>query len=604
MTPQDRFMTFLLSLIVPIAQTALCAYLSVILISYLLRCFPLKRCRQEFMRIILETHFMRLSQVKTLVSNIKTNLGGYMECNEYLKRIAEALEAQLQVQDQQTIDLFDLLEAFGLDPTEEEADLLEALQYVLSLPGFPGLPSLKMPIADFYQNFLLSRYRAADLQLKRDIAISQRGQTVAQGGIEFAGLYDTLGETTDSLLVKAGYAGKAYWLWRWLDNDQIPGWASWVISVTGLFYGSIRDATYDVAEAIGSMGASVTSAIQDQTLTVSVNCNAATSSDVCNHLQPPGQGEYVTVTNDSDWDGTNGDLPIGGDTTWIGPPTESNYKCQAANYIVDWLQAFYGSSEWNLSGSDNLITLADKFAYVLSLIPPIGPTLSGLSSIIGQTLAYLSGGSIDIFITVNEHITDRQADLICALYNAEDADSARQAFKDIMIEEGINSLALNGLDVFLTMNNIMALLFWEPSSIADLIALKEDDNCNCGSDCDGALYQPSGQTGVWGNVTSWDGVTLTGSSEAGDDCNRFNWRFADSELNPCCRTIESISIVGATHTSGFDFWTPCGEFTEDNAPSNDANNLTDECVHALLLCSNTSFTLTIVFSAEPCEPAP
>lgn len=434
------------------------------------------------------------------VSDLATHLGGYMACNENLERIAIALESMLQGQDQQTVDLFDVLEALGLDPTEEEADILEALDYMLNLPHFGSLPSFKIPLANWISSYMESRYKSAHLQLLRDMSISQRGIAVAAGGVDFASLYDTMGETADSLLVKAGYVGKAYWIWRWIDNDQIPGWLGWLSTISGLVLGSIRGAAYDIEEAIqGLFG--IEGAIQDQTLTSVINCNNCTTSDLYRHLSPPGQPTYVTVDEDSYWSDVA--PPTSPNTDWNEPPEEVDYKCQAANYIVDWLQAFYGNSEWGLSSGDNLITLADKFASVLASIPPIGATLSGLSSIIGLTLAYLSGGSTDIFETVNEKITDRKDDLICALYGAETVEDARQVFKDIMIEESINSLALSGLDVFLTMNNIMAILFYEPESIADLIAAK-DDSCPCGDECTPLTSGLTIENGTGGHVG--DGV--------------------------------------------------------------------------------------------------
>lgn len=190
---------------------------------------------------------------KGWVEDLENNLGGWPVANEYLERIAIALEAANEAKEHETLDLLDLLEAFGVEPSESEQDILEALQYLFDLPGINLLPDFKIPKLGFIQAYLASRPMSAHLQLMRDISISQRAQAVAQGGVDFAGLYDTMGETADSLLVKAGFLGKAYWLWRWIDNDQIPGWLGWITTISGALLGSIRGATYDVAGAIESL---------------------------------------------------------------------------------------------------------------------------------------------------------------------------------------------------------------------------------------------------------------------------------------------------------------------------------------------------------------
>lgn len=185
------------------------------------------------------------------VEDLENNLGGWPVSNEYLERIAIALEEANNQAEHQVINLSDLAEVLGIDPSEDTEDLLEAFEYLSQL--FPGLPQLSLPTVAIPGFIGQMRTNGAYLQLLRDISISQRAIATAQGGVDFAGLYDTMGETADSLIVKAGWQGKAYWLWRWLSNDQIPGWTAWITTISGLLLGSIRGATYDVAEAIEEM---------------------------------------------------------------------------------------------------------------------------------------------------------------------------------------------------------------------------------------------------------------------------------------------------------------------------------------------------------------
>ena len=531
------------------------------------------------------------------VSTVRTELGSYLMCNEKLERIAVALETMVQSADEQTVNLADVFEALGISPSESEADILEALDYLLNFPGLPSAP--KLPLGQWISAYFESRYKSAHLQLLRDMSISQRGMAVAQGGVDFASLYDTMGETADSLLVSAGYAGKAYWLWRWIDNDELPGWLGWLSTISGLVLGSIRGAAYDIVEAIEDIGESISGSISEQTLTAIVNCNSCTASEINEHLQPDGQPFYVTVDEDASWPNP-ASPPTSGDTTWNTPPTETDYKCQAARYIVDWLQAFYGHSEWNLSTDDNLITLADKFAAVLASIPPIGAFLNGLSSIIGLTLAYLSGGSTDIFTTVNTKITDREEDLVCALYDAATASDAKDAFLAIMDEEDINSLARSGLSVFLSMNNVMGILFYEPEAIAEEIAFK-DDNCPCG-DCPGELTE---MWEVCQSASFSPGATITATT--GSTCGisgtgnyrvyvKFNFDGADyigPEVNPVV-TLVSGAIEGGGFTStgtpvpGWGYYNQAGdvwaEFEEQQ---------TDQCAGFMLILSQSPFSVSI-----------
>lgn len=406
------------------------------------------------------------------MSDVYNQLGSWVMCNEKLERIAVALETMQQQQDEQTIDLFDVLEALGIDAGESEADILEALQYILDLPGFPSL-NFKIPKVDLLGQISAWRFNGAILNLLEDISISQRGQTVAQGGVDMAAIYNTLGDTPDKLLLKGGYAGWAIYIWNRVKPKDIPVWYDFLSSILGAALGSIRGAAYDLVEAIENLDlADVATAIRESTDTTIVNCNNCTAGqlyDIVNDDE--NQGPYAVVEDDSGWMDYD-EPPVSDDTTWAEPEFPDDQKCQGSRYIVGWLIGFYGREEWEFSEDDNVLTLAEKFRQILAIVPPIGVALSALSTIIGRTLAYLSSGQLDIFVTISEVLTDLEEDLVCAIYNADNPDDAREAFKQVLIDDGRLLLTdIHFITVFLTLNNVMALPFYNPSEIGSSIEM-------------------------------------------------------------------------------------------------------------------------------------
>lgn len=487
------------------------------------------------------------------VGNVYNELGSYIMCNEKLERIAVALETMVQAQDEQTIDLFDVLEALGLDPTEEEADILEALDYMLNLPGFDILPNFKIPKLGFISSYMEGRYRSAHLQLLRDIAISQRGQTVAQGGLDFASLFDTMGETADSLLVKAGYAGKAYWIWRWISNDQIPGWLGWLSTISGAVLGSIRDATYKVRDAIEAIDLTgIEDAIRESTDTTIVNCNNCTASELYSIINDDAtQGAYAVVQNDSGWTDT-GSPPVSDDTTWEEPVFPDSHKCQAARYILGWLMGFYGHEDWALSTSDNTLTLAEKIKGILADIPPIGVALNALSVIIGRVLSYLSSGSTDVFVTLNEVLVDLEEQLVCAIYTASGPDEAREAFIAILNDDGrLSGFEQHFLNVFLTLNNVMALPFYSNPEVEPFID-------SFGTECDCEEFS------VWWSCMTND---ETGYADGGSD-----W----VEVDALPIGANYLLSIGYASLVDWNVEVTSGSFTSPSSWPSDFNYAADE----------------------------
>lgn len=275
------------------------------------------------------------------------------------------------------------------------------------------------------------------------------------------------------------------------------------------------------------------------------------------------------------------------------------YRCKAAYWIID--KYINTLRNWaGMFGVGGGLTLALVTALLLLIVPPAGLMIivAALGVLIGIDIGLLSDLS-----SIADGIEDDRDQLACDVYNAASAQAARDVIAN-KASDVIDGLSLSIPDTYKQITD--NLISVEQCNILanndpEIDALPEEDCSACVGDCDGDVYQPVGQSGVWGEVTSWDGTTLTGNSELGDTAQRFNWRFAIGE-DPCCREIVSIELAGSTHPTAFDFYTPCGSTEFVQCPGDTAENLVGECIHALLLASDTSFTVSIVFTSNECFP--
>lgn len=446
------------------------------------------------------------------MSNVYNELGSFVMCNEYLERIAVALEAQVQAIDEQSINLVDVAEALGVAPTETEADILEALDYLLTMPGIDLFPNFKIPKLGFIQSYLESRYKSAHLQLLRDMSISQRGMAVAQGGVDFASLYDTMGETADSMLVKAGYLGKAYWIWRWIDNDQIPGWLGWLSTISGLILGSIRDAGYKVANAIEAIDLTdIPAAIREQTNSATVNCVSCGGDTIVNVIeeQQPGPG-YVVPEDSGPGDGIDPPNDPQGDIIWDDISGEDDWKCQAAKYIHLWMSSFFNSSAWNLSLTDNLVTVSEMLGLVLAGGNPFSVTYYVVTLIVGKVLVGLIETGEDFIAQIATVWDDNEEDIICALYTGSSIVGAADNVRGVLDEEGsLTTTQKAVVDVLLKMVNLGGILFWANDQVnAFVVAM--DDTCDCETEGEWQFVDGIGSGDTEANPMVLSGVLSSG----------------------------------------------------------------------------------------------
>ena len=266
--------------------------------------------------------------------------------------------------------------------------------------------------------------------------------------------------------------------------------------------------------------------------------------------------------------------------------------CNAAQDIINALGA-------DLQGLSGISYSAQSPSGLAALLIGILLTPVPFDDIIGLA-GYLifTGYNYALLSTMSGEISANNENLLCILYNSNDAQAAKSDFFDELQTIATNAFTsqtdaewvMGAIDWFIT-NDAFNKLF-EPGP-----TVSQDADC---SSCPGAatwvLWIPSGQSGEWGTIEI-DGLTLTGSSEVGDDCNRLNIRFTAGSIEPSqLAHIDVISTTGATHTTGYDFYRPEGETEYLQCPSSDCQNTQGENVYEYLLCSNTSFSLYIEWS--------
>lgn len=243
------------------------------------------------------------------------------------------------------------------------------------------------------------------------------------------------------------------------------------------------------------------------------------------------------------------------------------------------------------------VTAATGLAAILIplLVTPVGWVVILQIAVVMIAAAATAG----FYGWVSTHLETYNDDYLCALYTGSDVTSSIANFGamvDEKVAEDSNFNALTGYWATSILKSLASVDSINRAYTKQALVIPEADCSACGSTFTAVLWIPSGQTSNWGTIEV-DGNSLTGTSEAGDDCNRLNIRFAIDAGSPSVLAhIDVISTTGATHSSGFDFYRPEGEGALIICPSSDCQNTEGENVYEYALCSNTPFSLFIQWS--------
>lgn len=383
--------------------------------------------------------------------------------------IGPILAGLKEIEDGKYFDLDDFITALASNPFDTFKDLLEVATFIKELApdGF------KIDVGQMIRDFRTMRYRTAIHDQVMDIALSQRAQALAQGGLDFAGIYDIAGDTVDAALLPTGFLGRVKWLWGQLQWKDIPGWATWLGNISALLLGNIRGALYDIndtieqkeldftdlttslddgvvdaintlSQAIGVEAQAITAAITgidtavqgvdvavqgidvsgiapaieglEMSVNVNTKCYGCGSTDGCQcEGGSGGAGPTDEPPTDIDDPGDNQGDPPPGFPDW---PTYRVYKCNMAQKIYnDMLADIIWTSGFNIL-SQTVQTAVPII--VIAFVTPI--PLDGIIAL-AATIFFLAVqfASMTGLLT---GIQEKEGDIICALYEAENVTSA------------------------------------------------------------------------------------------------------------------------------------------------------------------------------------
>jgi hypothetical protein len=469
----------------------------------------------ELVKAIRQTNAILAGDEVDLTVPIEDQLDYTTDTLEGIRGVVPALLAIEAAEVGEVVTLEEVIAEMDNSLLENLADLSEVLIFLKELlPNW----SLQIPITDLLEAFSLWRYRQSHINLLYDIAISQRGQAVAQGGVDGAAIYETLGDKMDELLAVGStsffgpLAGAATWLWLNIRPTKMSGWVDFFSSISGWLLGSIRGATYDVAEAIENL----------RTGGMQVDVEG---DDFC---CGGGGVEGGTGTNfEQELADPSGDPPAGSDEP---DAAIVDRKCKAANLIVDELMTILSA----MAEVDGNIMMY----YTVPLrIAMIRETVANTDTILGKIVMGVAGaaqniawwlfnaaGLIDIDSIVTTLNTNKEY-LVCTLYQAGTPATAHLEFVQALEDIGLSITERDIINYYLPNDAVNLLWFARDNSEAIIDIYPTTVDCTCGgSGCEcisvtlvgwgGYRFEEVGGTtflvleastlkeGTWGNYNS------------------------------------------------------------------------------------------------------
>lgn len=360
-------------------------------------------------------------------------------------------------------------------------------------------------------------------------------------------------------------------------------YANWVTSHTPGGYIGVSESQFDILDAeISSFLEEtnnmafcddLTQAFNDLAFAFRAGCCGAGSFGA-------GEAEPPASTNQDDEE----DFPPGFDTY----AEYRAYKCDIANRIIQGIQT---DIDWIEGGT--LLTLTFSI-FVATLLTPIpGDEILALVGFVVALL--LQGVLVATAAAVSTEIDDSRQELVCLLYDALDAEQAKQDVTDFMT----SALSSTQMALFASLWGFASVnsLFFK-DVLLESSPLPGDVECTaCGSECDLAIPTAGDETtnGIF-TIVSPTVVTMTSGQAAA-----VHWGINDFNTNPvtpfvyCGPSVEldSYALSGFTPwaTSAYRIYNSALTIVYNSSVPPDWSLFTD--VRRIQLKSSTAFTGTI-----------
>jgi hypothetical protein len=182
----------------------------------------------------------------------------------------------------------------------------------------------------------------------------------------------------------------------------------------------------------------------------------------CNQISITCGGGGNTGTQIEQESGTEGGTPPEG--TSSPDPSISERKCKAANMIYDDLKAIIDQLDLQDIGTWDLVGVVPSSDLLGQIITTVGGWVgSAISSVAGMVLnaaAWLLSTFASLsFSNISSVMNTYHQDLVCALYNATDAETARADFLTILTDNGVSTVESAFVEFLMPMNVLNVLFF-------------------------------------------------------------------------------------------------------------------------------------------------
>jgi len=228
--------------------------------------------------------------------------------------------------------------------------------------------------------------------------------------------------------------------------------------------------------------------------------------------------------------------PVGPGTPWVDQAAYDEYKCRAANWIIDGtIDVFQKLDEFGtvvlFGAAVSLVT-----GIILSILSAgvfAGLTVTVAGAVIAIALSIITDGSIDLeeIATV---ITDNRDDLVCAAYAGFDTASSEANMIEVLEDEGTLSAAEIALVALLWINVIVNKLyeFFQPAEDT-----AETSPCaGCVAECPFELTKGTG-------TFRYDGIPFVMSSTLQGGFHQINF---DLDCGGSCQGNYCLEFVSTT----------------------------------------------------------